>query len=425
MKNKHWKAVLFLLILFTLNIFANDGAYTLSGNQLIPMKESKISIKKEVLTITRLNDDTLDVKVEYRFFNPTKAKKVLVGFEAAEPDGDVQSESKNGEHPYMKKFSVIINGKRVAYKVSGGINGTDFGYVYSFQANFNKGINYITHHYRYEPSSSTGVYYEIDYILSAASRWANGVIENFTLIIDVGEYERVSIAKTFFKKASQWEFDGVSKDIVSSVDFEKGGIRFYIRKGALTFKKKNFKPTKELYLLALRGTPNAPFYIENFNYKKDKLPFKIDGMYIEDILPKDKMSYKIFKNLPYARRGYIFKNKTIQNYYESLEWYREKPNYIPKWSDLIKEENEWTTKLRKQSLELLKNLPFAKRGYVFKKAYLQNYFKHQYWYTPNKSYKVVLSELSAHEKKWLQEIKKLKVTDSFDLYEWIDKYPKF
>lgn len=94
------------------------------------MKESKISIKKEVLTITRLNDDTLDVKVEYTFFNPNKAKKVLVGFEASEPDGDVQSESKNGEHPYMKNFSVIINGKRVAYKVSGGINGTDFGYVY-------------------------------------------------------------------------------------------------------------------------------------------------------------------------------------------------------------------------------------------------------------------------------------------------------
>ena len=134
------------------------------------------------------------------------------------------------------------------------------------------------------------------------------------------------------------------------------------------------------------------------------------------------MSYKIFKNLPYARRGYIFKNKTIQNYYESLEWYRENPNYVPKWSDLTKEENEWRTKLRKQSLELLKNLPFAKRGYVFKKAYLQNYFKQQCWYEPNKNYKVLMSELTAHEKKWLQEVKKLKVTDNFDLYEWIDKY---
>ena len=117
MMNRFWKRVLFSLMLLSLFVDANDGAYTLSGNQLVPMKESNISIKKEVLTITRLDDETLDVKVEYTFFNPNKAKKVLVGFEAAEPDGDVTTKPVNGGHPYMKRFSVLMNGKKLAYKV--------------------------------------------------------------------------------------------------------------------------------------------------------------------------------------------------------------------------------------------------------------------------------------------------------------------
>jgi len=86
------KKLLLTLMILSLNLFGNDGTYTLSGNQLIPIKESKISIKKEVLTITRIEDKNLDVKVEYTLFNPTKTKEILVGFEAAEPYGDVQRE---------------------------------------------------------------------------------------------------------------------------------------------------------------------------------------------------------------------------------------------------------------------------------------------------------------------------------------------
>jgi len=101
--------LLLTLMLLTFNLFGNDGVYTLSGNQLIPIKESKISIKKEVLTITRIEDNNLDVKVEYTLFNPDESKEILVGFEAAEPYGDVQSEPVRGGHPYMQKFSVLIN----------------------------------------------------------------------------------------------------------------------------------------------------------------------------------------------------------------------------------------------------------------------------------------------------------------------------
>lgn len=67
---------------------ANDGAFYASGNQLIPIRETTISIQKEVLEIVR-DGDELDITVNYTFFNPGGAKSILVGFEAASPAGDV------------------------------------------------------------------------------------------------------------------------------------------------------------------------------------------------------------------------------------------------------------------------------------------------------------------------------------------------
>lgn len=48
------KTTIVIAILFAFNAcFANDGAYYVSGNHLIPMYESDIVVKKEILTIKR------------------------------------------------------------------------------------------------------------------------------------------------------------------------------------------------------------------------------------------------------------------------------------------------------------------------------------------------------------------------------------
>lgn len=78
-----------LVVVFCLK--ANDGAYLGSGNQLIPMVESDISVQKEVLTITRNSEDKnlVDISVYYEFYNSGKQKTITVGFEAMSPGGDV------------------------------------------------------------------------------------------------------------------------------------------------------------------------------------------------------------------------------------------------------------------------------------------------------------------------------------------------
>ncbi len=49
---------------------ANDGSYYASGNHLIPVFETDISVKKEILTLKKIRNRFIEVTVYYEFFNP-------------------------------------------------------------------------------------------------------------------------------------------------------------------------------------------------------------------------------------------------------------------------------------------------------------------------------------------------------------------
>lgn len=89
---------------------ANDGVFYLAGNQLVPMQEAGISVKKEILTISLGDDGMADVDVYYEFLNKGAEKTILVGFEADAPYNTGDGFSKDGVHPYIHRFSVEMNG---------------------------------------------------------------------------------------------------------------------------------------------------------------------------------------------------------------------------------------------------------------------------------------------------------------------------
>ena len=101
---------------------ANDGVFYTSGNQLIPITETEISVKKEILDITRQQDNKMLVHVYYEFFNPGNEKTLLVGFEAMPPGGawgmEEEEYKKITNHPYIYDFTVKINGKPLDYQVA-------------------------------------------------------------------------------------------------------------------------------------------------------------------------------------------------------------------------------------------------------------------------------------------------------------------
>ncbi len=354
------------LLLFALLIScmasANDGVFFAKGNQLIPINETDISVKKEILTLKRVRNQFIEVTVYYEFFNPKEEKKITVGFEAFSPSGDVDGAPKNGLHPYMRDFTVELNNDILQYKVAyvsdslynqnGKIksidlatfkgskegNEVDFYYVYHFEASFKKGLNIIKHTYNYDLSGSIDYKYDFEYVLTAANRWGNKQIDDFTLIIDNGEFESFYVDKTFFKDAGEWLINGIGKseNVKGNIAayIEKDALKFHIQKGNIIFQKKNFSPKGELFLFAKNYVG-----LDDFSY----IPF---SYYQTDNIgkPQNDFQRKILKNLPFARRGYIFQSSDLNKFYRQMDWYIPNPNYVPDPEILTPEEKQWMEK---------------------------------------------------------------------------------
>ena len=360
---------LFLLLCIATSAIANDGSYFVSGNHLIPMFETKISVRKEILSIKRVNDEDVQINVYYEFFNPEEAKEIEVGFEASTPQGDADVMPIKGRHPFIYDFTVNMNNKSLPFEVSlvndsvyykngkflsktekeikADIDDVEpnFKYVYHFKTKFNKGINIIKHSYRFKMSTGVFEWYNINYVLTAAKRWANKQIDDFSLTVDMGNYQTFKIDNTFFNNFSEWIINGLGK--CKTVD--KGELVgdkkimstiFSINDGFLFYFKKNFKPSGELNIISERQI------IDSFDYKQNILSNQVC---LAPTIAVNEVSFKILKKLPFAVRGYVFSNPELSRYFESTDWYIPNPAYLPDMNYFSKQEMDWIKKLKNVS----------------------------------------------------------------------------
>ena len=100
-----------LCLMMSLPAVANDGTYYTRGNQLIPLQETDISVRKEVLTISLMDNGYARVDVQYEFWNPGVAKTVTMGFEADPPYNFDYKFYPDGRHPSISLFTVEMNGR--------------------------------------------------------------------------------------------------------------------------------------------------------------------------------------------------------------------------------------------------------------------------------------------------------------------------
>jgi hypothetical protein len=56
-----------LLLTYSFSVNANDGAFYAAGNHLIPIQETSITVKKEVLSMKKVDDKFIEVTVYYEF----------------------------------------------------------------------------------------------------------------------------------------------------------------------------------------------------------------------------------------------------------------------------------------------------------------------------------------------------------------------
>ena len=373
--------ILLFLLLSMVGVKANDGVFYASGNQLVPVTETDISVRKEVLTINRV-DDHLEVTVYYEFFNPTKPKDLLVGFEAEPPyDSYVDMTEVFPNHPHIRNFTATINGERLRYEVAHVLYdeedykmhgyfkngqfsdlsreqciktmneyegmGYPFYYVYHFNAHFREGLNVVQHTYDFDISNSVGEEYYFSYILTAANRWANHQIDDFTLNIDMGERESFFMDQSFFSSVDEWTFNGKGRVTPSGKWERQFQPMFHVQKGSISFHKDNFHPDGELhisksivmYLLPCGFAGCGASEIMDLVRQTmcDLAPLKDNDL--KDELDADQR--RIMKNIPFAYRGRVFKNEKLRRFFESTDWYVPDPNYVDDMNTMSPTERGW------------------------------------------------------------------------------------
>lgn len=359
----------FLLIITSCFAFANDGSFYASGNNLIPLQETDISLKKELLCFYVRDFKFMQVDVNFEFFNPGAEKKLTVGFVTPPAGGDVTEEDM--EHPSITDFTVVFNGVELEYKMKRmsetsfssktKINGDDF--VYYFDVVFKPGLNTIKHNYIYKAGSTVELQRTFDYQITTGKRWANKRIDDFELQVHLDQgifYVPESFWKD--KKSIPWQIVGkgtikkASEQFFSPAYEVDQKIRMvHLNSGYLSFKAKNFAPDYDISIgehawhsWAYKWCKNEKTCIKPEELSKITVycslrPYAPDSTTAEEL---SLTQLGILRNFAYALRGVAFKNKAYTTFYSQFFWYTPDPAIKAEEVKLNYEENKLIAQLK-------------------------------------------------------------------------------
>lgn len=363
--------IIAILVLFfnSAAFYANDGSFYASGNNLIPLQETEISLKKELLCFYVRDFNWMSVNVNFEFYNLGAEKKLTVGFVTPPADGDVTDEQQ--KHPMIDDFIVLVNGVELEYKIQKmketsfssktKINGEDF--VYYFDVIFKPGLNTIKHTYNYKAGSSVELQRTFDYQITTGKRWANKQIDDFELQVhlDPGIFY---VPATFWKdkRAIDWKIigKGVIKKTSESLftpEFELSNkIKMvHLNSGYLSFKTKNFAPDYDISIgehgwhsWASKWCKNQKTCMNNDELSSitkycSLSPYPPDSTTAEEL---NLTQLGILRNYAYALRGVVFKNKTYSNFYSQFFWYIPDASIKPEDVKLKYAENKFIAQIK-------------------------------------------------------------------------------
>ena len=282
------------------NVLANDGVYYTSGNFLVPLRETDISAKKEVLEITLCKDSFATVTVDYTFYNNSEDKTVTMAFEAAAPYNAWAPINRQDSHPFIEDFTVLFNGEPLPYRnalvgITANFSSSEdarnrkdylapldpnewkgygevadsllpmddvlinpalpdsfcsFAYAYYFDAPFRKGENRVRHTYRYRMSWGVGRDYEVSYTLTPVTRWRGGQVDDFTLRIK-SETDREIVMNDSLFLGAPFKLEGIGDIYQLQSDYWGYSQCLFaplMEGNVLEWHSTNFAPTENLHI---------------------------------------------------------------------------------------------------------------------------------------------------------------------------------
>ena len=181
-------------------------------------------------------------------------------------------------------------------------------------------------------SSGVGRTFEVSYWLKPAMRWANRQIDDFTLRIKAeNTAKHFLVADSLFSGNSFKVTKGKGKIRKNKFDYDTEFIEIALRDGTVEWHSTNFRPKEDLDICS------ADMYTsfgENypFGYFYDRSDTYVPSWKDEAV------NKRILRNLPYANRGYVFKDKKLQDYFSKLFWYMPDPQWKMSTNDFTPSE---------------------------------------------------------------------------------------
>lgn len=336
--------VFFILLTLTVSSFANDGSFYATGNTLIPLKETTIQMKKEILSLER-RGDWMQVDIYFEFFNPGAEKELTVGFVTPPAYGDITEAEET--HPQIKDFMVMAGNLILPYKVtkmeSSGFRVSDklangFDFVYYFTIRFAKGITVIRHSYLYRGGASVEASAEFMYRLTTGTTWAGAAIGDFEMNINMGDDSYFAVPDAFTKTPADWTVVGVGrmggKQVFNPYGDEDGGHNLrmvMLRRGKLQLRARDFKPVKDLSLVVFQMHNEISLWMDP--KEKNELAGLHELKWEEQtdslIRALSDFQLRLYRNLNYARAGYAFKDEALTKAFAKYNWYIPDPSIKP------------------------------------------------------------------------------------------------
>jgi hypothetical protein len=331
--------------------YSNDSVFYSEGGTLMPLLETTISLKKEILNLTRYQGNMMKVEVYFEFHNPAGIKEEIVGFVAPPPFyGDSETKEreyleKAEQHPEITDFNVTVNGESLSYQVQRSLGKTDFKmidrkfplneFVYYFKVKFEKGINIITHSYSYRGGIENATDQVYRYTLTSGKRWANSEISRFEMNINIGEKVYFFVPHSFWKNNQPITWEVIGSGIVEARPYladeyyvnVEGAFRMVtINKGILRFQTERFKPDYDLAFGFLyfppsykHGTPDK--WCDKCEEYEEFMDFRLceNGC---DLTGLSNRQLWLYRNYLFALHGYLFKNPELRAIFTKFYWYQ-------------------------------------------------------------------------------------------------------
>lgn len=379
------KSYLFTIISLLASIvtYGNDYGVFARGSSLEPVdsKDINIEVKEEILTI-RLTDETNVAKpygenegtfyntkayvdVDYTFYNHGEATDMLVAFVAYFPSTNRFLDNIFDGSPYIHDFTVEVNGqsqpvttsvpglpknyKQELLKVGYGHLIYEGKYIWEYLYTFPAKFvkgENKVHHTYSYDLCHSFNLWNLEYALSPASHWKGGKIGKFTLRV-----ECPNTAKHFYVNCE--DLQNVSPIFTKGVGKQRKSPRYSgnreisMRDAVAQWTMYEYSPKSRLDIYSV-----VLRYVDEYDTEDYPCGYSYDRtLGFRPSWGKLSGQPRILRNMPYAHRGYVFKTKEMKKIFEKLWWYIPDSTYVPDMSDFTERELEFINGTYKEKKE--------------------------------------------------------------------------